>query len=91
MIENQEGDNCGSSSCYAHIAGTQPSNPNNIEACGSPYNTCDQKQIFLCYMHDSFTFSFSIRKKRMLKIALVDKAFNALAPKINVIAKPNAT
>ena len=29
--------------------------------------------------------------KRMLKIALVDKAFNALAPKINVIAKPNAT
>ena len=33
----------------------------------------------------------NIRKKRMLKIALVDKAFNALAPKINVIAKPNAT
>ena len=33
----------------------------------------------------------SIRKKRMLKIALVDKAFNALAPKIKVIAKPNAT
>ena len=30
-------------------------------------------------------------KKRILKIALVDKAFNALAPKINVIAKPNAT
>ena len=33
----------------------------------------------------------NIRKKRILKIALVDKAFNALAPKINVIAKPNAT
>ena len=33
----------------------------------------------------------NIRKKRILKIALVDKAFSALAPKISVIANPNAT
>src|SRR5699024_8529381 len=33
----------------------------------------------------------SIRKKRILKTALVDKAFNALAPKINVIVNPNTT
>ena len=33
----------------------------------------------------------SIRKKRILKMALVDKAFNALAPKINVIANPSTT
>ena len=33
----------------------------------------------------------NIRKKRILKTALVDNAFNALAPKINVMANPNAT
>ena len=33
----------------------------------------------------------NIKKKRILKIALVDKAFSALAPKISVIANPHAT
>ena len=30
----------------------------------------------------------SIRQNRILKMALVDKAFKALAPKINVMASP---
>ena len=33
----------------------------------------------------------SIRKKKILKTALVDKSFNALAPKISVMASPKAT
>ena len=33
----------------------------------------------------------SKRQNNILKIAFVARAFNALAPKINVIAKPNAT
>jgi len=33
----------------------------------------------------------SIRKKRILKTAFVDKALSALAPNISVIANPNAT
>lgn len=33
----------------------------------------------------------SSRKNRMLKTALVDRSFNALAPKSNVMAKPNVT
>ena len=35
--------------------------------------------------------TISIKQKRILKTALVDKAFNALAPKIAVIASPNVT
>ena len=33
----------------------------------------------------------SIRKNKILNTALVDKSFKALAPKINVIAKPKVT
>ena len=33
----------------------------------------------------------SIKQNKILNTALVDRAFNALAPKIKVIAKPNAT
>ena len=33
----------------------------------------------------------NIRKKKILKIALVDKALSALAPNISVMASPNAT
>ena len=33
----------------------------------------------------------SIRKKRILNTAFVDKAFNALAPNIKVIANPSVT
>ena len=33
----------------------------------------------------------NIKKNRMLKTALVERAFKALAPKIKVMAKPNVT
>ena len=33
----------------------------------------------------------NIKQKRILNIALVERAFNALAPNINVMAKPNVT
>lgn len=33
----------------------------------------------------------SIRQKRILNTAFVESAFNALAPKINVMAKPKVT
>ena len=33
----------------------------------------------------------SIKKNKMLKTALVERAFNALAPNINVTANPNTT
>ena len=35
--------------------------------------------------------TINIRQKRMLNTALVDKAFNALAPKIAVMANPKVT